>query len=201
MPVQETEMNIQNWFRSDEHFNKLYDPSIRALAYRHWTPLDVARKAASFLAAEKNVRILDIGSGVAKFCLAGAYFHPESQFFGVEQRKNLIVQSEIARLKLGLENVRLIHANFTRLDFRDYDHFYFFNSFFENLSGAGKIDESIEYSEQLYNYYNRYLYRQLEHKPPGTRLATYYGSGDEIPDSYHIVGTAINQQLKFWVKV
>lgn len=112
-----------------------------------------------------------------------------------------MVHSEIARLKLGLENVSLIHSNFTTLDFKEYDHFYFFNSFFENLSGAGKIDESLEYSDQLYNYYNRYLFRQLDLKPAGTRLATYYSSGDEIPDSYHIVGTSMNQQLKFWVKV
>lgn len=201
MQAQGTELKTEYWFRSDEHFDKLYAPSIRELAYRHWTPLDVAKEAAAFLAAEKNMRILDIGSGVAKFCLAGAYFHPDAHFYGVEQRKSLMVHSEIARLKLGLENVSLIHSNFTTLDFKEYDHFYFFNSFFENLSGAGKIDESLEYSDQLYNYYNRYLFRQLDLKPAGTRLATYYSSGDEIPDSYHIVGTSMNQQLKFWVKV
>jgi len=32
---------------------------------------------------------LDIGSGVGKFCLAGAYYKPSASFFGVEQRKDL----------------------------------------------------------------------------------------------------------------
>ena len=59
------------------------------LDQRHWTPLCVSRKAADFLAAESNVSILDIGSGVGKFCLGAAYYKPDAYYFGVEQRKNL----------------------------------------------------------------------------------------------------------------
>jgi SAM-dependent methyltransferase len=191
----------EKWFSSDERFNLIYPPAFQVLARRHWTPLGVARKAAHFLAAEKNVRILDIGSGVGKFCLGAAYYKPNAFYYGVEQRKNLVGQAEMARETLHIENVSFIQGNFTQLDFRDFDHFYFYNSFYENLTGTDKIDDSIDYSGELYNYYNRYLYRQLEAKPGGTRMATFHSLEDEIPKSYHEVGSEFDNQLKFWIKV
>jgi len=184
------EKNIQpkNWFGSDDQLNGIY-------------PLNVARKASSFLAAENNVRILDIGSGVGKFCLAAAFYKPTAFYYGVEQRASLIYCSNVVKRRLGLKNVSFIHANFTQVDFSNYDHFYFFNAFYENLAGTDKIDDSIDYSGELYNYYNRYLYKQLEQKPAGTRLATYHSMEDEVPKGYHIVGSEVDNLLKFWIKI
>jgi SAM-dependent methyltransferase len=191
----------ERWFNSDTIFNQLYPPPIQLLAQRHWTPLVVARKAANFLAEKNSVRILDIGSGVGKFCLTAAYCQPNCFFYGVEQRKSLIDHAETSREILHLNNVSFIHGNFTQLDFRNYDHFYFYNAFYENLAGTDKIDDSIDYSGELYNYYNRYLFKQLEQKPPGTRLATFHSLEDEIPQGYHIVETEMDSLLKFWVKI
>lgn len=191
----------EKWFGSDEQFDQLYPPSVQLLTRRHWTPLAVARKAADFLAAEKDVRILDIGSGVGKFCLGAAYYKPNAFYYGIEQRKSLIHHAETAREALGLESISFMHGNFTQLDFRNYDHFYFFNSFYENLIVTNRIDESIAYSAELYNYYNRYLSKQLEQKPAGTRLATFHSMEDEIPAGYHVVGSAMDNILKFWIKV
>ncbi|HEX2847111.1 MAG TPA: class I SAM-dependent methyltransferase [Chitinophagaceae bacterium] len=189
------------WLASDQQFNQLYPSSIERLAKRHWTPLSVAQKAAAFLAAEKEARVLDIGSGAGKFCLAAAYHNPHALFYGVEQRKSLVDHAETARAMLGLENASFIHGNFTQLDFRDYDHFYFYNSFYENLVGTDKIDDSIDYSGELYNYYNRYLYKQLDQKPAGTRLVTYHSLEDEVPANYHVVQAEMDNLLKFWIKI
>ena len=193
--------NIVNPLKSDYEFNQLYPPSIQALARKHWTPLLVAKKAAEFLAAEKNVRILDIGSGVGKFCLGAAIHRPYATYVGVEQRKELIDYAEATRQMLKLENVSFIHENFTQVDFTRYDHFYFFNSFYENLIGTEKIDERIEYSTELFDYYHRYLFKQLEKKPAGTRLATFHSVENEVPDGYLVMGSAISNLLKFWIKV
>lgn len=200
MPVVK-KIPTESWFSSDARFNCLYPIPIQLLAKCHWTPLEVARKAANFLAAKNSVRILDIGSGVGKFCLAAAYCQPNCFFHGVEQRKNLIEHAETSREMLHLNNVSFIHGNFTQLDFKNYDHFYFYNAFYENLIGTDKIDNSIDYSRELYNYYNRYLFKQLEQRPPGTRLATFHSLEDEIPQGYHIVGTEMDTLLKFWVKI
>ena len=201
MPVLEKRIYTDKWFTSDNYFNTIYPPNIQLLAQRHWTPLLVAKKAANFLGAENNVRILDIGSGVGKFCLAAANYKPGVSFTGVEQRKNLVHHAEAARAIFSFKNVSFVNANFTQIDFRNYDHFYFFNAFYENLACTNKIDDSIDYSGELYNYYNRYLYKQLEKKPPGTKLAAYHSFEDEMPPGYHIAGVEMEGLLKFWIKV
>jgi SAM-dependent methyltransferase len=200
MPVM-NKAYAEKWFYSDTEFHALYPLSIQALARYHWTPLSIAQKAATFLAGEGNVKILDIGSGVGKFCLAAAFHTPNALYYGVEQRKSLFDFAEAARKNLQLENVRFIHGNFTQLDLKKYDHFYFYNAFYENLDGTDKIDDSIDYSGELYNYYNRYLFRQLKQKPKGTRICTLCSLENEIPPDFHVVKTEMNDHLKFWIKV
>jgi SAM-dependent methyltransferase len=188
-------------FQDDREFHQLYPPTIQKRALRHWTPLQVSRCAAQFLVTAPGSRILDIGSGVGKFCLAAAYYQPGGMFFGIEQRKDLHEIALGIKSELQLENAFFMHGNFTQLDLADYDHFYFFNSFYENLDGSEKIDATIQYSSSLYYYYNRYLYKQLEQLPPGTRIATYHSLEDEIPPCYYVVKTHYDNLLKFWIKV
>jgi len=201
MPVLERNNKIESNFISDQEFNQLYPAEIELLAKRHWTPLNVARLASGFLAMGSNTRILDIGSGVGKFCLCGAYHNPASLYFGIEQRRELVRHANKAKSKLNLDNVHFIHGNFTQLDLKDYDNFYFFNSFFENLDGTDKIDDSIEYSEELFEYYSRYLFRQLNKVPRGTRLVTYHSMEHEVPPGFAIVDTDLGDLLKFWIKI
>lgn len=201
MPLLEKEINTTHWFGSDAQFNQLYPAPMQLLAKRHWTPLVVARKAANFLAAESDAKILDIGSGVGKFCLAAAHYKPKAFYYGIEQRKNLIHDAEAAKTILEYENVFFLNGNFTQVDFKQYDHFYFYNSFYENLTATDKIDDSIDYSPELFKYYNRYLLKQLEQKPPGTRVAAYHSLEDEMPPGYEVVGVEMDSRLKFWIKI
>ncbi len=194
-------MNTDITFSSDAELNKVYPEHVQKLSRRHWTPLLIARESANFLAGSEEVTILDIGSGVGKFCIAAGYFHPQARFVGVEQREGLVKLSEDTRTRLGLSNVSFICSNFTQIDFSLYDHFYFYNSFYENLSGTDKIDDSIDYSAELYNYYTRYLFKQLDKKPAGTRLVTYHSLEDEVPAGYHIVNSSRHETLKFWIKI
>jgi len=170
MPVLERNSKLESNFISDDEFNQLYPAEIEFLAKRHWTPLNVARLASEFLAMGPNTRILDIGSGVGKFCLSGAYHNPTALYFGVEQRKELVM-----------------HANKAKNDL--------------NLDGTDKIDDSIEYSEELFDYYSRYLFRQLNKVPRGTRLVTYHSMEHEVPPGFAIVDTDLGDLLKFWIKI
>jgi SAM-dependent methyltransferase len=201
MPLLERKIDKEKWFNSDEQFDQLYPLPIQSLTSLHWTPLNIAKKAAHYLAADHNARILDIGSGVGKFCLAAAYYKPKAFYYGVEQRKSLVRYAEIANDVLLFQNVSFFNGNFTVLDFRNYDHFYFYNSFYENLIGADRIDNSILYTAELYNYYNRYLYKQLERKPIGTKIATFHSLEDEIPPCYRSEASEFDNLLKFWIKV
>lgn len=191
----------KNWFVSDKIFNSLYPLPIQDVAEKHWTPMAVAEKAAAFLAVNDDVKILDIGSGSGKFCLIAAHLFPQTLFYGVEQRPGLVSLSSQLAKELELENVFFCCENIAKMDFDKYDHFYFYNSFYENIAGTQKIDDDVIYSEELYNYYNRYLYKQLDKKPAGTRLVTYHSFGKEVPRSFEVVHTDYNEYLKFWIKV
>ena len=102
---------------------------------------------------------------------------------------------------MQLQNVSFLNANITSLDLKAYDHFYFFNSFYENLDDNFKIDNEILYSAEIYNTYKSYVYKQLEKKPDGTRIATFHSTEDEMPEQYHEVGASNDTLLKFWIKV
>ena len=188
------------YFRSDEHFNALYPPAIRTLSNQHWTPLRIAREAVEFLGND-DCKVLDIGSGVGKFCLSAARYAPNVSFTGVEQRQYLIQHAEKAQKILQIENVTFINANFTQINLMEYDHFYFFNSFFENLNEDGRIDNHIDYSEALYEYYVRYMYKELARAPSGTRIVTYHSLLGEIPRGYELIRSTDHGDLKFWKKV
>ena len=192
--------STDNWFENDIKFHQLYPPFIQELSGIHWTPLKIARKVIQFLASDEDVKILDIGSGIGKFCLAAGHYSPYAQIYGIEQRKNLVDYANETKNKLGLQNVSFCCGNFTQLDLKLYDHFYLYNPFFENIEKAERIDNTILYSESLYNYYNQYLYKQLEVMPTETRVATYCSWGEEIPPGYQLTDTDFQDLLRFWIK-
>lgn len=190
-----------NIFLTNKQFDQLYPPPIRRLSNLHWTPIEIARKAASFLAATPGANILDIGAGVGKFCLNAGHYARDCNFFGVEQRKNLVAIANQVQRQLGITNASFIHGNFTQLDFSAFDHFYFYNPFYENLVDESlHIDDSIAHSESLYEYYAGYLYTLLDTRPPGTRLATYQSSHTRIPASYQLVSSDIDTLFSCWIK-
>jgi SAM-dependent methyltransferase len=186
-------------FRKDVTFDDLYPEHIREMSPMHWTPVDIARKASNFLAIP-NARVLDIGSGVGKFCLAAGFFHPETAFYGIEQREELYTFAEIAKAGIDLANVHFIHGNLTDLDFSGFDHFYFYNAFYENIEPDSRIDYAVKTSFELYDRYSRFVYEMLDNKPPETRLVTFHGTDSQIPSSYQLVNNSYSSVLKMWIK-
>jgi hypothetical protein len=186
-------------FSNDAAFDWMYPEHFQLLSLKHWTPLVNARKAAEFLAAP-GARVLDIGSGIGKFCLAAAYAFPETHFYGVEQRHELVYHAEEAKNYTQLCNVNFIHANITQVNFKEFDHFYFYNPFYENIDPNNQIDDSIEISESLYAYYTQYLFTALDEKPAGARLVTFHISGKEVSPDYKLVSIANDGLMKMWIK-
>jgi SAM-dependent methyltransferase len=186
---------------TDENFDRLYAPRIQQLSEKHWTPLNISRLAAAFLAENSEAQILDIGAGVGKFCIAAAQQHPDCHFYGVEQRRNLVHFAEKTARRLDLKNVTFLHADFTKINLNKFDHFYFYNSFYENLVDEDfRIDGSVAHSEVLYDYYTHYLHGVFAGRPSGTRLVTYHSSNEVVPGNYTLVDTKARGVLKFWVR-
>lgn len=184
---------------ADEEFNTIYPEWVRLLARRHWTPIEVAKKVAEFLAEKPGTKVLDIGSGPGKFCLVGATY-TKGHFTGVEQRYGLVEISKKLSRCYRITNVDFIHANITSVKFKEYDAFYFYNSFHENIDLTAKIDDTVNSSIELYNLYHTYVYEQLALAPAGSRLVTYWSTAKEVPSSYKLKFSFKDGLLLFWEK-
>lgn len=185
----------------DSDFDQIYPNKIKKIADIHFTPIQVSKTAAQYLADREGVKILDVGSGAGKFCMIGSAC-TEGHFIGVEQRKGLCTVAKRITRKYKLTNVEFIHSNITDISFKEFDAFYFFNSFYENISiFANKIDDEITLNRDLYPLYSAYVKEQLDSMPIGTKLVTYFSFLKEIPDSYKVKFTKFDEKLKMWEKV
>lgn len=184
---------------SDNDFDSIYPESIKQLAKRHWTPVSVAKISSTFLVQRPGTRVLDIGSGAGKFCMVGAV-NTSGHFTGVEQRLNLIKLSNDLSLKYGIRNVDFIHGNITSIRFSEYNSFYLFNPFHENIDHTCRIDYSLKFSPHLYHSYSIYVVEQLMSLPLGTRVATYHSPPNVVPSAYKLQDTLHGGVLKFWEK-
>lgn len=183
----------------DSEFDKIYPATIRKMSKRHFTPVDVAIKACQLLVTKPKQKILDIGSGVGKFCfVASAY--TEAHYTGIDYRKNLIELCKKITETYRFNNVSFIHKNILKVDFTKYDAFYFFNSFQEQIDKSAKIDDEIETNPENFKIYSAYLKSQFEKMPDGTRIVTYHVNSNQIPETYRLVSMHFNGLLMCWEK-
>lgn len=186
-------------FLTDRNFEEAYPENVRRLSRAHWTPVEVCRTAAQFLVTGANTRVLDIGCGPGKFCAIGAAA-TAGHFVGVEQREHLVAAARLMLRYYGVSRVEIVHANVSGVNFRQFDAFYLFNPFEENVYPSLRIDFRVELTTGLYASYTGCVQRQLALAPPGTRVATYCGDCDEIPDCYDCLDVCFGGRLKFWIK-
>ena len=184
---------------ADEEFDKVYPPRIRKLSALHWTPVHVAAAAAKLLVTTPGTRVLDVGCGPGKFCLVAASL-TRGSFTGVEQRKDLVTAARAAARRLRRDDIEIIHGNLLDLSFAQYDAFYLYNPFEENMARGHKIDDVVTLSPLLFKRYNSYVARELGARPVGTRVVTYAGYADEIPACYDCESALFDDELKLWVK-
>ncbi len=185
---------------SDEEFDLIYDDDIMSASEIHFTPVDVSIIAARYLAEVAGTRVLDIGSGAGKFCFIGATC-THGYFIGVEMRLSFSEAARHISNVYDLANVQFVHANIRDIIFTDFDAFYIFNPFQENISISDRINDEIPLNKAFYEEYTMYVKDQLNKMPVGTRLVTYFSICSEVPQSYHVQGSDFSGKLKFWEKV
>ncbi len=176
----------------DREFDEVYPKWARSLSRTHWTPVDVATRAAAFLTERtqggKAARVLDVGSGVGKFCLVGA-LTTEGIFTGAELRPRLCgLAAEVAR-RYGVKRCTFTLEDAFALDWQRFDGFYLYNPFAEHLPGSPVIDEDLERTPDRFHKYVSAVEERLETLPVGARLATYHGFGGRMPFDWSPVTT------------
>ena len=181
----------------DKEFDMIYPAVLRKMSNRHFTEVEVAIKASQFLVTKPKQRVLDIGSGVGKFCfVASAY--TEALCTGVDYRKHFIELCEKLKDKYKFHNTNFIHDNIMNIYFKKYDNFYFFNSFQELFDKTAKLDDTVEVNVENYKKYALFLKNKFSNLPEGTRIATYHADINQIPNSYMLVSSHFDGHLKCW---
>jgi SAM-dependent methyltransferase len=165
---------------ADRDFDEVFPRWARALSKTHWTPVDVAMRAAGWLAEDAGTRVLDVGAGVGKFCLVGA-LTTGGIFTGAELRPKLAaVATEVAR-RYSVKRCTFVGGDAFALDWNAFDAFYLFNPFGENLPDCPFIDDVITRTSDQFHRYVAAVEQRLETLRGGTRIVTYHGFGGRMP--------------------
>jgi predicted RNA methylase len=184
----------------DRLFDAMYPHEIRRASPTHWTPVEVAVRAAELLAVRPGARVLDIGAGVGKFCIIAAAC-ADVRVRGIERRPHLVEAARRAASRTG------VHATFTHgvldpTDARDIDGVYLFNPFGENLAPEEDwIDKTVELSEARFRRDLAIANDFFRVARVGTRVVTYCGFGGRLPREYALITREhCAGRLELWVK-
>ena len=187
---------------TDRAFDRLLPSWARAPSRRHWTPVAVARRAAELLVAQAGMRVLDVGSGIGKFCFIGAMTTPGPV------RGHRATRAPGARRPGGGRRASASAAAASCT-----------GTWRTSTSGPGTASTcstrswntcatnrpSIAPSNagpSLYRRYIRLVEQQLDNARTGARLCTYWGFGGDLPPGWELetgeeVGTG---RLELWIK-
>lgn len=184
---------------SDVRFDRLFPAAQRLRSYAHWTPVEIAIRAARLLAPTPDRRVLDVGSGVGKVCLVGA-LATRATWTGIETDFHMTELARRAATQLGIDTrVEFQHGDATAVSWAPFDAIYLFNPFSEIL-----IDHELDPLERRDRYVEtvQRAETRLAETRAGTRVVTYHGFGGELPDTFTLVGRqpAGSDELCLWMR-
>jgi SAM-dependent methyltransferase len=187
----------------DDAFDKQLPLGLQVKSSMHFTPVEVARCAAPLLAPEPGMSVLDVGAGAGKFCIAAALTVPTAMFVGVELRGHLVQIASRLATRLGLQNVRFVHSDALDFDWSQFDSFYLYNPFAEQLfETAFVLDQTIDLDPINFVLYVMGVRKRLAHARIGTRVVTYHGFGAPPPFGYELARQvpALSDHVELWMK-
>ena len=189
---------------ADREFDALLPADVRRASKRYWTPLAVVQTVVEWMEIERVDRVLDVGSGPGKLCVAGALasrFH----FTGLEHRHNLhLAACELAARAGVSERTRLIHGGLDAVDLAASPALYLFNPFGENTFPIDEqLDHAVELGEERFHRDVETIETALATCDVGMLVFTYHGFGGRIPDTFapvrwELAGTDV---LRLWKKI
>lgn len=185
--------------RTDLDFDSLLSKRYQNISKVHWTPIQIIETVVEWCKENSSSSILDIGSGVGKFCMVGASIS-KLKFTGIEKRKSLYKQAVKIKDKLEVKNVSFFNDNILNIDFSDFDTFYYFNPFFEQIHELERIDKTTNYQPHKFLIYQEYVFNELSKKEKGTKFISYCSQEFYPPDSYAMRNMKFDGLLQMWEK-
>lgn len=183
----------------DASFDAFIPVQDRAVSEEYWTPLQVAVRVAKWL-DERGVRsVVDVGSGVGKFCVAAALCG-RFECIGIEHRQRLVAAARHLADVFGVaDRVRFVKS--AAGSWPEADTYYLYNPFGENLcSRENQLDATVELTAERYRREVEATEQRFARAPVGTLVVTYNGFGGRMPDSYRRVAVDRDQpyELCMW---
>jgi 16S rRNA G966 N2-methylase RsmD len=164
--------------------------------------VEVVLSILELLNLNEGAKVLDVGSGSGKFCLVGA-LNSTASFFGVEQRQSLVKMAKQLAAAFDLDNASFIYGNAVQLDWSDFDVIYLFNPYYENIMDESlRIDLDVKVGQDKYKSYITETINKLSQLNVGTKIVTYYGFGQELPDNFKLITSIPTgaSQIDLWIK-
>jgi SAM-dependent methyltransferase len=187
---------------ADAELDLVFPDELRERSAQHWTPVAIARRAAALLAPSPGARVLDVGAGAGKLCLVGASL-VDATWWGVEHDPALVAAANHAAWSLDVERrVRFVRGDGSRLDWTEFDAFYFYNPF-ASLLLSPHASPFVRYAVL------QATHRRIEHLLTtirrGARIVTYYGlagPGSRLPDGFTLAARepAGGDALELWIR-
>lgn len=186
---------------TDVRFDRVFPLAIRKLSDIHWTPVEVALRAAEWLATDSSTRVLDVGSGCGKFCLVAALTRP-GRFTGIEKREEFVEASRNASREIGARRASFLLGDMNDLDWSRFDAFYLFNPFYELKEKSVRIDRKASLSLWRYRRHVEAVKSKLREARTDTRVVTFHGFGGYFPPGYQRLRREPcgENNLELWVK-
>lgn len=198
----------------------LFNEEFQRVSASFWTPVEVAVRVVELFEStlralgrkgNKRVTLLDIGSGVGKFCLVAGASRPSFDVHGIEHRPHLVASARDASRRLGLTNAHFhdgaiddLLPNRPDLSVEDVDGFYLFNPFAENLTERhDRLDSTVDLSDARFLHDIGVMEEILRRARVGALLITYCGFGGLLPrGQYQLVDRqTCAGTLEVWAKV
>jgi SAM-dependent methyltransferase len=166
-----------------------FDDIVRTLKYKDkydsgadlWAYDRQIETAANFLCDETSInnKVLDIGSGIGRFCILAAKLHPNFQFEGIELDSKRVHISNLIAEEMDVKNVKFICGDFRDLDVAEYGGFFIYSPF--RMGAAHELnvtprnwnyDNVIKYVNEM----NEITAHKLSATSSGTKYAIYDGA-------------------------
>lgn len=169
----------------DRAFDSFLPQDLKIASSDFWTPLAVALQAARWLDELEVQRVVDIGSGPGKFCVAVA-LASRCELMGLEHRARLVGVARSLARQFGVKD----RASFQQASLDDgslpsAEAYYLYNPFAENLFGpGGYLADDVELSCERYALDINKAQNAFRRAPRGTLVITYNGFGGCMPASY-----------------
>ncbi len=178
----------------DRAFDRFLPEDLGDLSADQWTPLEVALSVASWLRELGVRRVVDIGSGPGKFCVAAA-LAGDCELLGLEQNPRLVaVARSLAQLFRVQDRVRFVHGNLGDSELPPADAYYLYNPFAQHLFAPGdELGWGVASNQERYRRDVMTAQDLFRRAPTGTVVLTYNGFGGLMPASYE--GCRVQREL------